>query len=271
MASIIGYTKAKIDTMLALLAPLASPVLTGNPTAPTPTAGDNDTSIATTAFVATALGSYAPLASPVFTGNPTAPTPTAGDNDTSIATTAFVGTALGSYAPLASPVFTGNPTAPTAAPGDNDTSIATTAFVATSFAPLASPALTGTPTAPTAASGDSSTKVATTAFVQLGRTKQVNSQTGTAYTLVLADAEKVIESSNAAVQTITVPPNSAVAFPIGTIIQLAWIGATKPSFAAGAGVTINSPGGLLGCRVQYSTITLRKRATDTWILADDVG
>lgn len=40
---------------LALKAPLASPALTGNPTAPTPTAGDNDTSIATTAFVATAL------------------------------------------------------------------------------------------------------------------------------------------------------------------------------------------------------------------------
>jgi hypothetical protein len=34
--------------------------------------------------------SRAPLASPAFTGNPTAPTPTTGDNDTSIATTAFV-------------------------------------------------------------------------------------------------------------------------------------------------------------------------------------
>jgi microcystin-dependent protein len=39
-------------------------------------------------------GSYAPLASPAFTGDPTAPTPTAGDNDTSIATTAFVTTAV---------------------------------------------------------------------------------------------------------------------------------------------------------------------------------
>src|SRR5215471_5059198 len=37
---------------------------------------------------------YAPLADPVFTGDPQAPTPTAGDNDTSIATTAFVRTAL---------------------------------------------------------------------------------------------------------------------------------------------------------------------------------
>ena len=33
---------------------------------------------------------YAPLASPVFTGDPKAPTPGVGDNDTSIATTAFV-------------------------------------------------------------------------------------------------------------------------------------------------------------------------------------
>ena len=36
----------------------------------------------------------APVASPAFTGNPTAPTPSPGDNDTSIATTAFVTAAL---------------------------------------------------------------------------------------------------------------------------------------------------------------------------------
>jgi hypothetical protein len=84
-------------------APLDSPALTGNPTAPTPTAGDNDTSVATTAFVTTAvagkadtsaLTAKADLASPTFTGDPHAPTPTAGDNDTSIATTAFVAAAI---------------------------------------------------------------------------------------------------------------------------------------------------------------------------------
>lgn len=42
------------QTALDLKANLASPALTGNPTAPTPTAGDNDTSIATTAYVTTA-------------------------------------------------------------------------------------------------------------------------------------------------------------------------------------------------------------------------
>jgi len=43
------------QTQLALKAPLASPVFTGNPTAPTPATSDNDTTIATTAFVQNVL------------------------------------------------------------------------------------------------------------------------------------------------------------------------------------------------------------------------
>jgi hypothetical protein len=73
-------------------APINNPVLTGDPQSVTPATGDNDTSIATTAFVK-AQG-YAPLASPTFTGDPKAPTASPGDNDTSIATTAFVAAAL---------------------------------------------------------------------------------------------------------------------------------------------------------------------------------
>jgi hypothetical protein len=151
---------------LALKAPLASPALTGTPTAPTATPGDSTTLIATTAFVTAVDILKAPLASPALTGTPTAPTATPGTNTTQLATTAFVA-ALGALkANLASPVFTGDPQAPTPATADNDTSIATTAFVkAQAYAPLASPALTGTPTAPTATPGDSSTLLATTAFV----------------------------------------------------------------------------------------------------------
>lgn len=48
-----------VTSALALKADLASPALTGNPTAPTPTAGDNDTSIATTAFVTAAVAAAA--------------------------------------------------------------------------------------------------------------------------------------------------------------------------------------------------------------------
>jgi hypothetical protein len=79
------------------------------------------------------INAKAPLESPALTGNPTAPTPTLGDNDTSIATTAFVNAEIAAdtahLAPLASPALTGTPTAPTAAVNTSTTQIATTAFV----------------------------------------------------------------------------------------------------------------------------------------------
>lgn len=101
-----GYqTAAQVTTALAPYAPLASPALTGTPSAPTVTPStDSSTKLATTAFVQSVVGAlpaYAPLASPVFTGDARAVTPAPGDNDTSIATTAFVGNALGGYATTA--------------------------------------------------------------------------------------------------------------------------------------------------------------------------
>ena len=57
-------------------------------TATTPATADNNTNVATTAFVK--AQNYAPLASPTLTGTPAAPTATTGTNTTQIATTAFV-------------------------------------------------------------------------------------------------------------------------------------------------------------------------------------
>lgn len=51
-----AYTTAQVDAALAPKAPLASPMLTGSPTAPTPAPGTNTTQIATAAFVQAALG-----------------------------------------------------------------------------------------------------------------------------------------------------------------------------------------------------------------------
>jgi microcystin-dependent protein len=59
--SLGSFTFAQLNAALSDTdaAPLDSPAFTGNPTAPTATAGDNDTSIATTAFVTTAIaGTY---------------------------------------------------------------------------------------------------------------------------------------------------------------------------------------------------------------------
>ncbi|MCA0175242.1 MAG: hypothetical protein LCH73_02975 [Proteobacteria bacterium] len=52
----------------AALAPLASPAFTGNPIAPTPAVGDNDTSVATTAFVQQAVGTRLPLSGGTVAG-----------------------------------------------------------------------------------------------------------------------------------------------------------------------------------------------------------
>jgi len=82
-------------------ADLASPALTGTPTAPTAAAATNTTQIATTAFVTTADNLKANLASPTFTGVPAAPTATAGTNTTQIATTAFVTAAVPAIATFA--------------------------------------------------------------------------------------------------------------------------------------------------------------------------
>jgi hypothetical protein len=165
MGDVTGLT-----TALDAKAALASPALTGTPTAPTVAGATNNTQLATTAFVhAHDDPAKANLASPALTGTPTAPTAAAGTNTTQIATTAFVA-ALGALkANLVSPALTGTPTAPTAAAATNTAQLATTAFVHAHDDPakanLVSPALTGTPTAPTAAAATNTTQLATTAFV----------------------------------------------------------------------------------------------------------
>ena len=228
-----------IDSALALRAPLASPALSGTPTATTATQGDSSQRIATTAFVSGEISAIslastdlsdsadlARLASPALSGTPTATTATQGDNSQRIATTAYVDTAVSGagaselndlsdvtisnagsgevlrhngtnfvnadlastdlsdtadLARLASPALTGTPTATTATQGDSSIRIATTAFVSgeisaislastdltdsADLARLASPALTGTPTATTATQSDNSQRIATTAYV----------------------------------------------------------------------------------------------------------
>jgi hypothetical protein len=99
-------------------------------------------------------------------------------------------------------------------------------------------------------------------------TAVVRSQAATTDTLVLADAGKVIECNNASAITETVPPNSSVAFPVGTIIEFCQVGAGQVTLAAGAGVTLRNPHGLKTA-VQWSTVKIRKRATDEWVVSGD--
>lgn len=97
--------------------------------------------------------------------------------------------------------------------------------------------------------------------------QNINAQTGTTYTLVLTDANRVVTLSNAAAITLTVPTNASVAFPIGTTVTIAQTGAGQVTVSSSATIRA-TPGAKL--RAQYSAASLIKIATDEWLLVGDL-
>ena len=96
----------------------------------------------------------------------------------------------------------------------------------------------------------------------------LNAQTAS-YTLVLTDRNKLVEISNASANNLTVPLNSSVAYPVGSQITILQTGAGQTTIVATVGVTINATPGLK-LRTQWSSATLVKRATDTWVAIGDL-
>lgn len=98
----------------------------------------------------------------------------------------------------------------------------------------------------------------------------INAQTGASYTAVLTDDGKLITMSNAGANTFTVPPNSSVAFGIGTQLNIAMLGAGQTSLVAGSGVTLNSAGTKLKLDAQYAVATCVKTDTNTWFVVGNL-
>ena len=99
----------------------------------------------------------------------------------------------------------------------------------------------------------------------------LNAQTGTTYTLVLADAHKLVTQSNASGITTTIPPNTDVAFQIGDQVNLLQLGAGQVTVAPGSGVTIRSEGTKLKLKGQYAAATCIKIASDEWVLVGNLS
>jgi len=93
---------------------------------------------------------------------------------------------------------------------------------------------------------------------------RINTQTSD-YTLVAADAGKMVLISSSSPHALTVPPNSSVAFLIGTAIDVAQTGTGAVTLTPGSGVTINSASGNLVTNGQYTACTLYKTGTNTWL------
>lgn len=91
------------------------------------------------------------------------------------------------------------------------------------------------------------------------------------YTAVLADTGKTKLQTSGSASTFTVPPNTSVAFSLGTLIAVVQAGTGTVTLTQGAGVTINAPGGLVDTNVQHSVVNLLKTGTDTWLASGDLA
>jgi hypothetical protein len=107
-----------------------------------------------------------------------------------------------------------------------------------------------------------------------GGVEAINAQTGTTYTFVLSDRDDLVTASNGSAQTYSIPLNSSVAFPVGTLINVIQIGAGQVTIQGVGGVTVASTGATATApklRAQYSSATCIKAGTDTWYVVGDIS
>jgi len=106
--------------------------------------------------------------------------------------------------------------------------------------------------------------------VDLSLLLNFNAQTGTTYTLVSTDLNKLVTTSNASAVTVTVPPS---VFSAGQQINVQSIGVGLTSFAQGSGVTITSTGATATApilRARYSAATIICTAANTFTIIGDL-
>jgi hypothetical protein len=90
------------------------------------------------------------------------------------------------------------------------------------------------------------------------------------YTLSsLAERDTIIEISNASATTLTIPAESSVNYPIGTTIDIIQTNTGQVTIGNAVGVTVNATPGLK-LRTRWSSATLLKRASNTWIAYGDL-
>jgi hypothetical protein len=102
-------------------------------------------------------------------------------------------------------------------------------------------------------------------------TLSFNAQTGTTYTLVIADLGKLVTLSNASPITLTVPPS---VFATGNIINIQQIGVGQVTLSQGAGVTITSTGATASApnlKKQYSAASIICTGSNTFTVIGDLS
>jgi hypothetical protein len=97
----------------------------------------------------------------------------------------------------------------------------------------------------------------------------LNTQDAT-YTLVLVDSGKTVLHTSASTHTWTIPPNSSVAYPTGTVIVVANIGSGAVTIARGSGVSLRIGGSATNgdkTLAQHGIASLLKLDTNSWYIS----
>jgi hypothetical protein len=170
----------------------------------------------------------------------------------------------------------GGPTGPTGASGAAGATGATGPTGASVTGPTGATGAASTVTGPTGPTGPSVTgptgasvtgPTGATGTWDTVQPIEVKSDT---YTLVLADAGKLIRCTKATAMSIIIPTNAAQAYSIGQRVDIMQYGAGQVTVSGDTGVTLRStPTNKL--RATYSSASIIKIATDEWVLAGDVA
>lgn len=102
-------------------------------------------------------------------------------------------------------------------------------------------------------------------------TQTLNAQTGTTYTLVSGDKNKLVELNNASSITLTLPPS---VFSVGESVDVYQRGAGQVTFAQGSGVTIRSTGATSTApklRAQYSAASVICIGVSEFLVVGDLS
>ena len=90
------------------------------------------------------------------------------------------------------------------------------------------------------------------------------------YTLDTLDhKDNIVEMNSSSPVTFTIPTNATLAWPVGTSMDIFATGTGAVTIAGAEGVTVNATPGLV-LRTQWSSATILKRSTDSWIVYGDL-
>jgi hypothetical protein len=269
------------QTALDLKANIASPALTGTPTVPTASGGTNTTQIASTAFVTSAVnaavaGLLDDKGAIDCSANPDYPSALKGDCYR-VTVAGKVGGASGGTVEVGDVVICSADNA-----GGSQASVGTSWYVVQanlSGAVLASNNLSDLSNVSTARTNlglgnldntsDTNKPVSTAQQTAIDLAAAAPfalvTDATTARTLALTDAKKYIRCTSSSSVSVTVPPQASVAWLADTEIVIERAGTGSLTIVAGAGVTLVTPRTLVA-GVRYSAVTLKRIASDSWVV-----